>query len=63
MLEHELLDLTEAERESVVQPHAVGDHLDRVPRCPLYDGDVPSTDDPSQHDQPEEHPTRSTNVT
>ena len=30
-LEHELLDLAEAQREAVVQPHAVGDDLDRVP--------------------------------
>jgi hypothetical protein len=30
-LKHQLLDLTEAEREPEVQPHAVGDHLDRVP--------------------------------
>jgi hypothetical protein len=30
-LERQLLDLTEAEREPEVQPHAVGDHLDRVP--------------------------------
>jgi hypothetical protein len=32
-------------------------------RCPLYDGDVLPTDDPSQRDQPEDHPTRSVNVT
>ncbi|MFE3907938.1 hypothetical protein ACFXPY_49150, partial [Streptomyces sp. NPDC059153] len=30
---------------------------------PLYDGGALSTDDPSQHDQPEDHPTRSANVT
>ncbi|MFD9286570.1 hypothetical protein ACFWD7_57550, partial [Streptomyces mirabilis] len=29
----------------------------------LYDGDVLPTDDPSQHDQPEDHPTRPVNVT
>jgi hypothetical protein len=29
----------------VVQPHAVGYDLDRVP-VPLYDGDAISTDDP-----------------
>ncbi|WP_443075505.1 transposase [Streptomyces sp. NBC_01483] len=29
----------------------------------LYDGDSLSTNDPSQHDQPEDHPTRSANVT
>jgi hypothetical protein len=43
--EQEFLDLAEAERESVVQPHAVGYDLDRVP-VPLYDGDAISTDDP-----------------
>jgi hypothetical protein len=32
-------------------------------RCPLYDGDALPTDDPSQRDQPEDHPTRSANVT
>ncbi|CAL9336406.1 5-methyltetrahydropteroyltriglutamate--homocysteine methyltransferase [Streptomyces sp. enrichment culture] len=32
-------------------------------RCSLYDGDVLSADAPFQHDQPEEHPTRSTDVT
>ncbi|MCX4460029.1 hypothetical protein OG585_45830 [Streptomyces sp. NBC_01340] len=32
-------------------------------RCPLYDGDVLPTDDPSQRDQPEDHPTRTANVT
>ncbi|MFD9286359.1 transposase family protein, partial [Streptomyces mirabilis] len=29
----------------------------------LYDGDALPTDDPSQHDQPEDHPTRPVNVT
>lgn len=32
-------------------------------RCPLYDGGALPTDDPSQHDQPEDHPTWSANVT
>ncbi|MCW7945712.1 hypothetical protein AAW14_27825 [Streptomyces hygroscopicus] len=34
-LEHELFDFAEAEREAEVQPHAVGDHLHRVPVPPL----------------------------
>ncbi|MFD9286607.1 hypothetical protein ACFWD7_57760, partial [Streptomyces mirabilis] len=29
----------------------------------LYNGDALPTDDPSQHDQPEDHPTRPVNVT
>jgi hypothetical protein len=29
----------------------------------LYDGDTAPTDSPLQHDQPEDHPTRSANVT
>jgi hypothetical protein len=29
----------------------------------LHDGDVTSTDDPLHHDHPENHPTRSANVT
>jgi hypothetical protein len=29
----------------------------------VYDGGALPTDDPSQHDQPEDHPTRSANVT
>jgi hypothetical protein len=32
-------------------------------RCPLCDGDTAPTDSPLQHDQPEDHPTLSTNVT
>src|SRR5215217_3813498 len=32
-------------------------------RCPLYDGDTAPTDSPLRHDQPEDHLTRSTNVT
>lgn len=43
--EHHLLHLTEAERKEEVQPHAVGDDLDRVP-VPLYDGNALTTDDP-----------------
>jgi hypothetical protein len=31
-------------------------------RCPLHDGDALPTDDPSQRDQPEDHPTRSANA-
>ncbi|MDX3132644.1 hypothetical protein PV367_23305 [Streptomyces europaeiscabiei] len=29
----------------------------------MYDSDTAPTDSPLQHDQPEDHPTRSTNVT
>jgi hypothetical protein len=29
----------------------------------MYDGDALTTDDPSQHDQPQDHPTQSDNVT
>ncbi|MFG2408109.1 hypothetical protein ACGFR8_27970, partial [Streptomyces brevispora] len=32
-------------------------------RCPLYDGDMPSTDDPLHRDQPEDPPTLPANVT
>lgn len=34
-LEHQLLDLAEGQREPEVQPHAVRDHLDRVPVPPV----------------------------
>ncbi|MFF8848377.1 hypothetical protein ACF08N_38110 [Streptomyces sp. NPDC015127] len=61
-LEHQLLDFTKAEREAEVQPHAVRDHLDRI-AVPLYDGDTTSTNNPLHHDQPEDHPTQSANVT
>jgi hypothetical protein len=36
-LEHELLDLAEGQREAVVQPHTVGDDLDRLPVLPNAD--------------------------
>ena len=42
-LQHQLLDLTKAQREPVIQPHAVGDDLRRVPvslvrrRCSGHD--------------------------
>ncbi|GAA1339807.1 hypothetical protein GCM10009647_083140 [Streptomyces sanglieri] len=32
-------------------------------RCPLYDGGVLPTGNPLHRDQPEDHPTRSANVT
>lgn len=41
-LEHQFHDLAEAEREAVVQSHAVGDDLHRVP-VPLYDGGTEDT--------------------
>ncbi|MET9920102.1 hypothetical protein ABZZ04_23910 [Streptomyces sp. NPDC006435] len=44
-LEHQLLDLAERQREAVVQPHAVGNDLDRVP-VSLYDGGALSMDVP-----------------
>ncbi len=49
--------------EAEVQPHAVGDHLDRVPvplvrRRRTLHGRLPL-----HHDQPEDHPTPSANVT
>jgi hypothetical protein len=61
-LEHELLDLAETEREAEVQPHTVGDGLDRVP-VPLVRRRHDPHEQPLPHDQPEDHPTQSTNVT
>jgi hypothetical protein len=43
--------------------HTQGETTSTGYRCPLYDGDALPTHNPLHHDQPEDHPTRSANVT